>query len=150
MILSICFFFSKNKKYYFEQQLEPTKEVSLKRYKYGLHSDWVDGVGSQSVYNTDKMEDSFVNPKMRNKRCVWNVNPKPYKGAHFAVFPEELVETPIQAGCPMEICDKCKTPRTTITTTTTTNRTALNSEGNGELANSKRFGDVNDCRNKIK
>ena len=25
---------------------------------------------------------------------------KPYKGAHFAVFPEELIETPIKAGCP--------------------------------------------------
>ena len=31
---------------------------------------------------------------------VWKINTKPFKDAHFAVFPEELVETPINAGCP--------------------------------------------------
>ena len=36
----------------------------------------------------------------RNKRTVWNVNTKPFKEAHFAVFPEALIETPILAGCP--------------------------------------------------
>lgn len=41
------------------------------------------------------------NPKLgRNKRCVWKISTKPFRGAHFAVFPEELVETPIKAGCP--------------------------------------------------
>lgn len=34
----------------------------------------------------------------RNKRSVWHVNAKPYKGAHFAVWPEELVEPMILAG----------------------------------------------------
>lgn len=29
----------------------------------------------------------------RNKRSVWTVTPKPFKGAHFAVFPPELPET---------------------------------------------------------
>ena len=36
----------------------------------------------------------------RNKRDVWTVAPKPYKGAHFAVFPEALVEPCLLAGCP--------------------------------------------------
>ena len=36
----------------------------------------------------------------RNKRCVWTINPKPFKESHFAVYPEELCETPIKAGCP--------------------------------------------------
>jgi len=36
----------------------------------------------------------------RNKRSVWTVNPKPYKEAHFAVFPTELIEPCILAGCP--------------------------------------------------
>jgi hypothetical protein len=35
---------------------------------------------------------------MRNKRDVWTVNTKPYKGAHFAVYPEELVEPMVMAG----------------------------------------------------
>lgn len=36
----------------------------------------------------------------RNKRSVWNINTQPYKGAHFAVFPEKLIEPCILAGCP--------------------------------------------------
>ena len=37
----------------------------------------------------------------RNKRSVWTVNTKPYSGAHFAVFPEELIEPCILAGAPL-------------------------------------------------
>lgn len=43
----------------------------------------------------------------RNKRSVWTVTPRPYRGTHFAVFPPELVEPCILAGtsekgcCPM-------------------------------------------------
>ena len=38
----------------------------------------------------------------RNKRDVWTVSTKPYKGAHFATFPEELIEPCILAGCPKD------------------------------------------------
>ena len=34
----------------------------------------------------------------RNKRSVWSVNKKPYKGAHFATYPEELIQPCILAG----------------------------------------------------
>lgn len=34
----------------------------------------------------------------RNRRSVWNVNTKPYKGAHFAVFPPALIEPCVLAG----------------------------------------------------
>jgi len=34
----------------------------------------------------------------RNKRSVWTVNTKPYKGAHFAVFPPKLIEPCVLAG----------------------------------------------------
>jgi DNA modification methylase len=36
----------------------------------------------------------------RNKRSVWTVQVKPYEGAHFAVYPEELIEPCIMAGAP--------------------------------------------------
>lgn len=36
----------------------------------------------------------------RNRRSVWTVSPKPYSGAHFAVFPPELIRPCILAGCP--------------------------------------------------
>ena len=34
----------------------------------------------------------------RNKRSVWTVATKPYKGAHFATFPQELIEPMVLAG----------------------------------------------------
>jgi DNA modification methylase len=36
--------------------------------------------------------------EMRNRRSVWSIATKPYKGAHFAVFPEKLAEPCILAG----------------------------------------------------
>lgn len=36
----------------------------------------------------------------RNKRSVWTVATRPYKGAHFATFPPDLIEPCILAGCP--------------------------------------------------
>ena len=36
----------------------------------------------------------------RNKRSVWTITTKPFKEAHFAVFPPELPEICIKAGCP--------------------------------------------------
>jgi DNA modification methylase len=36
----------------------------------------------------------------RNKRSVWTVTTKPYKGAHFATFPPDLIEPCILAGAP--------------------------------------------------
>jgi site-specific DNA-methyltransferase (adenine-specific) len=36
----------------------------------------------------------------RNKRSVWTVAPRPYAGAHFAVYPPELIVPCIEAGCP--------------------------------------------------
>lgn len=37
----------------------------------------------------------------KNKRSVWTVNAKPYSGAHFATYPEELIEDCILAGSPV-------------------------------------------------
>ncbi|MFV0240748.1 MAG: DNA-methyltransferase [Lacrimispora sphenoides] len=38
----------------------------------------------------------------RNKRDVWTVTTKSYKGAHFATFPQDLIEPCILAGCPKD------------------------------------------------
>ena len=37
----------------------------------------------------------------KNKRSVWTVTTKPYEGAHFAVFPTDLIEPCILAGAPI-------------------------------------------------
>ena len=38
--------------------------------------------------------------EFRNKRSVWTVSPENLKYAHFATFPQKLVEPCIKAGCP--------------------------------------------------
>jgi DNA modification methylase len=38
----------------------------------------------------------------RNRRSVWTVTTKPYKGAHFATFPPDLIEPCILAGAPVD------------------------------------------------
>lgn len=38
---------------------------------------------------------------MRNRRSVWTVQTRPFKEAHFATYPPELIEPCILAGCPV-------------------------------------------------
>ena len=49
----------------------------------------------------------YVNPLGRNKRTVWTIPTQAYSDAHFATFPEKLVEPMILSGCPREVCSKC-------------------------------------------
>lgn len=44
--------------------------------------------------------DQAFHPLGRNKRTVWSIPLSKFREAHFAVFPEPLVETCILAGCP--------------------------------------------------
>lgn len=47
----------------------------------------------------------------RNKRDVWTITTKPFKGAHFATFPEDLIEPMIKAGTSEKgICPSCGKP----------------------------------------
>jgi len=47
----------------------------------------------------------------RNKRTVWTIPTKPYKGAHFATFPEKLVEPCVLAGTSERgYCPECGKP----------------------------------------
>jgi len=40
--------------------------------------------------------------RLRNKRSVWTVTTKPFREAHFATFPRDLIRPMIQAGCPAD------------------------------------------------
>ena len=98
------YFFSKSKKYYFEQQFEPY-QFPLDRWG-GIYTD---GNVPNSKYLKENIDPAQItkrprsfrpNEKGRNKRTVWSINTRPFPEAHFAVFPEALIETPIKAGCP--------------------------------------------------
>ncbi len=51
----------------------------------------------------------------RNKRTVWTIATRPYPGAHFATFPEELVNDPILAGTSPKACGVCGAPWERVT-----------------------------------
>lgn len=44
--------------------------------------------------------DQAFHPQGRNKRTVWSISLSKCREAHFAVFPESLVETCLRASCP--------------------------------------------------
>lgn len=51
----------------------------------------------------------------RNRRSVWTITTQPYRAAHFAVYPEALVEPCIQAGTSEKgCCPKCGAPWTRV------------------------------------
>ena len=87
------FLLSKNKNYYYDNEAikEPVKQDwgTRDRTKGKYHNE---GTGLQPHSGLTK---SYTK---KNKRSVWSVTKKPYKGAHFATFPPELIEPCIKAG----------------------------------------------------
>ena len=97
------FLLSKSDRYFYDNEAikEPVSDTSLKRAEYGWNCDRPStknaSMGGTGIH-TEKMGTRFVNPSGRNKRSVWTVNTKPYKGAHFAVYPTELIRPCVLAG----------------------------------------------------
>jgi DNA modification methylase len=93
------FLLSKSQKYYYDHEAikEPLKGEPEVRDK--------NGEGYQADYakgdRFSKGARVFGADGMANKRSVWSVPVKGYDGAHFAVFPQELIEPCILAGAPV-------------------------------------------------
>ncbi len=87
------FLFSKSKKYFYDNEAikEPVKQDwgTRDRTKGKYHNA---GTGLSPHSGLSK---SYTT---KNKRSVWSVTNKPYKGAHFAVYPPDLIEPCIKAG----------------------------------------------------
>jgi len=93
------FLLSKSPKYYFDNEsikedaIHSNRKAGNAKPQKGTYEKFMDTRGGlfdaqQKVY------------EKRNKRDVWSVNVKPYKGAHFATYPVDLIEPCIKAGCP--------------------------------------------------
>lgn len=115
------YFFTKSQKYYFETQYEPHKNPQDSIRRLLKNKSYTNNKVNNRYFGTSQLnckkskqelEEQFS--KGRIKRCVWRIATQSFKDAHFAVFPEKLVETPIRACCPSEICIKCKKPRVKI------------------------------------
>lgn len=94
------FLLTKSSKYYYDHIAikEPVSEVSLKRSQSGWKTNRPSAKTSTAGIDVDIMGNRFVNPEGRNKRDVWFIPTASFKGAHFAVMPEKLVEPCILAG----------------------------------------------------
>jgi len=90
------FLLAKSSKYYYDQDAIREPAINGERFHGGY-----DGSG---IINKTAARNGRVNPNnrtlYRNKRDVWTVPTKPFKGAHFAVFPPDLIRPCILAGCP--------------------------------------------------
>lgn len=108
-------FFTKQGKYFFKQQLEPnqTSDDSNWNNWSKKHNHGIGGKKYKESDNSQATEYQEPISHYRNKRTVWEIPVRPYKDAHFAVFPEDLITDPIDAGCPVYICKKCNKPRET-------------------------------------
>lgn len=72
----------------------------------------------------------------KNKRSVWTVTTKPFKEAHFATFPMDLIEPCVLAGCPEEgtVLDPFGGAGTTGIVASNHNRNAILCELNDEYS----------------
>ena len=90
------FLLSKNKKYYYDHESIKEKAVGE---RWGGNTP----INMSNTKDKDGQFSGLTRPRKmiydkRNKRSVWKVATKPYKGSHFAVFPEELIKPCILAG----------------------------------------------------
>ncbi len=86
------FLLTKQPRYYFDADAikEPAIYAGDNR---GARKDSRRGTSMNSV--------SGVTGDFKNKRSVWSVTTKPYRGAHFATFPPDLIEPCVLAGSPV-------------------------------------------------
>lgn len=71
-------------------------ELGIKAYSHR-------GTGDKKLTGHSGNYDSngdLIGNGMANKKSVWTVTTKPFKDAHFATFPEDLIVDCIKAGCP--------------------------------------------------
>jgi site-specific DNA-methyltransferase (adenine-specific) len=107
------FFFTKTKNYYFD--LDGVRVKHKTKARWGKNITYSDlpnphtglaltkhdkAVDRTNRSYTDSLHKRDYHPLGKNPGDLWQIPTKPYKGAHFAVFPETLCYNPIIAGSP--------------------------------------------------
>jgi DNA modification methylase len=96
------FLLSKSRKYHFDHVAIKEPATTVENRPSGIVRDRVyDYDSKQKEMGRSRGGDETPEPTTRNRHSVWNVATKPYSGAHFAVFPTELIEPCILAGAPL-------------------------------------------------
>jgi len=106
------FLLAKSAQYYFDNEAiketakNANKTISLGEKSFSKRQ--AKGVGVEPSGNGKS--DNYTVKEYRNKRSVWTVTTKPFKEAHFAVFPPDLIEPCILAGTSPKACEVCGSP----------------------------------------
>jgi DNA modification methylase len=96
------FLLSKSERYYFDASAmqEPAtnagNRVTLGAKSFAERQ----AAGAGVAPSGNGLADHYDVPATRNKRSVWTIPTRPYRGAHFATFPPELIVPCVRAGCP--------------------------------------------------
>jgi len=90
------FLLAKSEKYYYDAESikvpskNPLDDRGARNNRKRFPTEQINGIRGPGLY------------AMANKRSVWTVNTKPFKEAHFAVFPPNLIKPCILAGSPKD------------------------------------------------
>ena len=99
------FLLSKSQRYYYDRESVREEIKETTNGKAGVRRSGDSKTRSRDhwgvPHNPENVIVEYDEIKGANKRSVWSVPTKPYTGAHFAVFPEELIEPCIMAGAPI-------------------------------------------------
>jgi len=98
------FMFSKSRKYYFDLDAvkEPFAISTYEKIKYAFNPYKGDIQGVVKYTGQEKYAENMKSGNLsgKNPGDVWSIATQPFPEAHFAVYPEKLLEKPIKAGCP--------------------------------------------------
>jgi DNA modification methylase len=99
------FLLSKSERYYFDSEAmkEPatTSERDIRRARVtgrGKQASSANYLGSPQRDKSGGFPQADTDNPVRNRRSVWTVATRPYRGAHFATYPPALIEPCILAG----------------------------------------------------
>ena len=102
------FLLSKSQKYYYDSDAikEPAQNWGTRD-----RSEMRDGTTDPKLKHHGLKGKEWEENPMKNKRSVWTVTTKPFKGAHFATFPKDLIEPCVLAGTSAHgCCSTCGAP----------------------------------------
>lgn len=90
------FMLTKNNRYFFDNEAikEPSAGLGASNIRFGGNK-YGD---SEDPKHATKSGNQYVDTGTRNKRSVWTIPTRPFRGAHFAVMPEALVEPCVLAA----------------------------------------------------
>jgi DNA modification methylase len=98
------FLMAKSAKYYYNDIVisEPLQGKDERQWadNYDNVGSILQGESNAGIKRTKRYSDKYDTVPRRKRRSVWTVPTYPYPEAHFATFPEKLIEPCVLAGCP--------------------------------------------------